>query len=297
MTRDDRLYAFVVAHTSRSRAQIRRITIHKRWLKFATLLACATICTALYGIYGAFREAAHLRIERENARLRTENEQQRQQLKQLENRVTAIEDKSRRIAELSGVPAQNTQNAEPNTPSSVRGAGGPLVKLDAAGIAAVEQHAAQLEQQLRSYETVLRERAHIPSIWPVAGELNDGFGVRYDPFGGGGSEFHMGQDITAAPGTPVIAAADGAVTFAGWKNGYGQVVELDHGNGLTTRYGHLSKIETTVGQQLARGELLGRVGSTGRSTGPHLHYEVRINDMPVSPLAYLPQQNNDAAGK
>jgi murein DD-endopeptidase MepM/ murein hydrolase activator NlpD len=294
VTRDDRLYAFIVAHTSRSRAQIRRITIHKRWLKFATVLACATICTALYGIYGAFQQAAHLRIERENVRLRTENEQQRQQLKQLENRVTAIEDKSRRIAEMSGVPEQHT---EPSTPQSLHGAGGPLVKLDAAGIAAVEQQAAQLEQQLRGYEVALRERARIPSIWPVAGELNDGFGVRCDPFGGGGSEFHMGQDIMAAPGTPVVAAAEGTVSFAGWKNGYGQVVEIDHGNGLTTRYGHLSKIETTVGQQLARGELLGRVGSTGRSTGPHLHYEVRINDMPVSPLAYLPQQGADSAGK
>ena len=290
MTRDDRLYAFIVAHTSRSRAQIRRITIHKRWLKFATVLACVTICAALYGIYGAFREATHLRVERENARLRSENEHQREQLKQLENRVDAIEDKSRRIAEMSGVTEQ--KNAQ--TP---HGSGGPLVQLDAAGIAAVETRAAQLEQQLKSYETALRGRT-VPSIWPAEGVLNDGFGARYDPFGGGGSEFHTGQDITAAPGTPVVAAANGSVTFAGWKNGYGQLVEIDHGHGLTTRYGHLSKIETTIGQEIARGEPLGRVGSTGRSTGPHLHYEVRINDTPVNPLAYLPTQVGvEAQGK
>ena len=288
MTRDDRLYAFIVGHTSRSRARIRRISIHKRWLKFATVLACVVVCTALYGIYGAFREAAHLRTERENARLRIENERQLAQLKQLETRVNAIEDTSRRLAEMSGVAEQGTEQ-------NPLGAGGPLVKLDAAEIALVEQHAAQLEEQLRQYETALREHARVPSIWPVAGEVNDGFGARYDPFGGGGSEFHTGQDIRAASGTPVVAAADGTVLFAGWKNGYGQVVEIEHGNGLTTRYGHLSKIETAVGHEIARGELLGRVGSTGRSTGPHLHYEVRINDNPVSPLAYLPAQAEAAA--
>ncbi len=285
MIRDDRLYAFIIAHTPRPRARIRRISIHKRWLKFAAVVACMVICTSLYGIYGAFREATHLRVERENTRLRVENERQREHLKQLENRVDAIEDKSRRIAEMSGVSEQNSSPA-------AHGAGGPLVVLDAAGIAAVEQRAAQLEQQLKGYESALQAR--VPSIWPAAGVLNDGFGSRSDPFGGGSSEFHTGQDITAAAGTPVIAAAEGTVIFAGWKNGYGQVVEIDHGRGLMTCYGHLSKLETIVGHEIARGELLGRVGSTGRSTGPHLHYEVRINDNPVSPLSYLPAQMTTA---
>jgi murein DD-endopeptidase MepM/ murein hydrolase activator NlpD len=284
------LYAFIVAHTSRSRAQIRRICIHKRWLKAAAVLAALVVCAALYGVYGAYREAQHLRVERENERLRVENEQQRRQLEQLENRVDAIEDKSRRIAEMSGVSEQPAAQSE-------RGAGGPLVQLDDAGIGAVEARAAQLEQQLHTYEVALRERAHVPSVWPVAGETTDGFGGRYDPFGGGGSEFHPGQDIAAAPGTPVVAAADGMVVFAGWKNGYGQVVEIDHGNGLLTRYGHLSSIEAEAGRELARGMLLGRVGSTGRSTGPHLHYEVRIGDTPVNPRAYLPALPEPAAAE
>jgi murein DD-endopeptidase MepM/ murein hydrolase activator NlpD len=85
-----------------------------------------------------------------------------------------------------------------------------------------------------------------------------------------------------------MAAAQGTVIFAGWQNGYGQIVIIDHGNGLTTRYGHLSGIDVEVGRQIARGEQIGRVGSTGRSTGPHLHYEVRINDEPVNPRQYLP---------
>jgi len=131
-----------------------------------------------------------------------------------------------------------------------------------------------------------------PSIWPVTGELTDGFGGRRNPFGGYSSEFHAGQDIATLTGTPVAASANGTVIFAGCQNGYGQIVIIDHGDGLTTRYGHLSKIEATVGQSISRGDVLGRVGSTGRSTGPHLHYEVRINDKPVDPMQYLPANMN-----
>lgn len=130
--------------------------------------------------------------------------------------------------------------------------------------------------------------ANIPSIWPVYGSLRSGVGIRSNPFGGSGSEYHKGQDIAAPIGTPVIATADGTIVIAGWQRGYGWVVYIDHGNGISTRYGHLSRIDVEVGQTIRRGEQLGLVGSTGRSTGPHLHYEVRINGQPVSPLQYLP---------
>jgi murein DD-endopeptidase MepM/ murein hydrolase activator NlpD len=287
MTRDDRLYAFIVARTSRSRSNIRRICIHKRWLKAGGVLSCLILCAALYGLYGMFRDAQHMRIEQENTRLRVENEKQRQQLQQLETRVDAIEDTSRRIAEISGASSPESESKPEGT--SERGAGGPLVPMDAEAIAGVESRAVQLEQELRAYESALRERARIPSIWPVAGgDETDSFGGRRDPFGGGSSEFHSGQDISAERGTPVFAAATGMVKFAGTQGGYGQIVILDHGNGLTTRYGHLSKLEVTAGQELTRGATVGRVGSTGRSTGPHLHYEVRINEEPVNPRAYLP---------
>jgi len=287
MTRDDRLYAFIVARTSRSRSKIRRICIHKRWLKAASALLCLVLCAALYGLYGMFRDARHLNIEQENTRLRVENEQQRRQLEKLENRVDAIEDTSRRIAEISGAPVEGESDSKQGT--SERGAGGPLVEMDATAIAEVEMRAVQLERELRTYESALRERARVPSIWPVAGgEATDSFGGRRDPFGGSSSEFHSGQDISAERGTPVYAAGIATVKFAGTQSGYGQVVILDHGDGITTRYGHLSKIEVSTGQQLLRGEMIGRVGSTGRSTGPHLHYEVRINEEAVNPRAYLP---------
>ncbi|MGI8996607.1 MAG: peptidoglycan DD-metalloendopeptidase family protein [Pyrinomonadaceae bacterium] len=288
MFTDDRLYAFIVAGTSRSRSHIRRICIHKRWLKISAGAICLVLCVALYGLYGAYRAIARQHLEQENNRLRAENEKQRRMLNSLKFRVDAIEDTSRRIA------TEITGETEGQNRSAARGAGGPLLLMDEDSINNVETRAAQLEQELRAYEQALRERARVPSIWPVAGELTDRFGGRRDPFGSGGSEFHAGQDIAALSGTPVFAAGDGTVSFAGYQNGYGQVVIVDHGNGLATRYGHLSKIEAAAGQQLKRGAALGRVGSTGRSTGPHLHYEVRINDQPVNPRTYLPDESEGA---
>ncbi|HEY0320258.1 MAG TPA: M23 family metallopeptidase [Pyrinomonadaceae bacterium] len=143
--------------------------------------------------------------------------------------------------------------------------------------------------RLTSATRVVGGPSNIPSIWPVMGTLRSGLGTRSNPFGGSSIEFHKGQDIAAPIGTPVIATADGTVTIAGWQRGYGWVVYIDHGNGISTRYGHLSRIDVAAGQTIKRGEQLGLVGSTGRSTGPHLHYEVRINGQPVSPLLYLPQ--------
>ncbi|MDT5156729.1 MAG: hypothetical protein QOH51_1086 [Acidobacteriota bacterium] len=282
MNRDERLYAFIVSRTSRSRAGIRRFSIHKRWIKASVLAAAVLFCAAAYGVYGMTQQAAHLRIEQENNRLRIENERQRRQLQKLENRVDAIEDASRRLSEMSGVSHEEEEG------TSQHGAGGPALKLDSASVEMLESRAARLEEELGAYEAALHERERIPSIWPVEGESTDSFGLRGNPFGGGSSEFHPGQDIAAPRGTPVMAAAAGTVLQSGWQNGYGQTVVIDHGNGLTTRYGHLSKIEVAPGQELKRGDELGQVGSTGRSTGPHLHYEVRIDDVPVSPLHYLP---------
>jgi murein DD-endopeptidase MepM/ murein hydrolase activator NlpD len=287
MNRDERFYAFIVSKTSRSRSYVRRVSIHKRWVKASALVVTMIFCAAAYGVYGLTREAVHLRIERENDRLRLENERQRRQLQKLENRVDAIEDASRRLSEISGVAPEEGQEEEGTSP---RGAGGPAFDLDPASVERLETRTERLESELLMYEAALRERARVPSIWPVEGESTDSFGVRSNPFGGGGAEFHSGQDIAAPRGAPVLAAADGKVVQAGWQNGYGQTVVIDHGNGLTTRYGHLSKIEVSAGQELKRGEELGQVGSTGRSTGPHLHYEVRVGELPVSPRRYLPER-------
>ena len=278
MARDDRFYAFIIAHTPRSTSMIRRFCVQKRSLRLLAFLAITLLGCSIYGFYGMTQQAAHLRTEVENQRLRAENERQRRELNDLSNRVEAVEDTSRKLAEKSGVA-----NQEPALP----GTGGPSLPLDRNSLAALEGKMNLLECNIKASEDVLRERGYTPSMWPVVGKLESGFGGRRNPFGGRGYEFHTGQDIDAQTGDPVVAGARGTVAFAGVQNGYGNLVVIDHGGGLTSRYGHLSHIDVTQGQTVERGQFIGKVGSTGRSTGPHLHYEIRINDEPVDPLQYL----------
>jgi murein DD-endopeptidase MepM/ murein hydrolase activator NlpD len=135
----------------------------------------------------------------------------------------------------------------------------------------------------RSWQTNIR-----PSIWPVEGRLQSHFGKRMDPFSGEGA-LHRGVDITASTGTPVRAAADGVVLHANVMNGYGKVVIIDHSNGFETYYAHLSRFSVVAGQEIRQGELVGAVGSTGRATAPHLHYEVRRYGNPQNPAHFLNQ--------
>jgi murein DD-endopeptidase MepM/ murein hydrolase activator NlpD len=128
--------------------------------------------------------------------------------------------------------------------------------------------------------------ADAPSLWPVVGPITSSFGEREDPFNGEGA-FHAGIDISSTFGQPVRAAADGVVIAAGLASGYGREILVDHGNGMQTLYGHLSGFAVTSGEQVKRGQIIGYVGTSGRSTGPHLHYEVRIRNSPVNPHKYL----------
>jgi murein DD-endopeptidase MepM/ murein hydrolase activator NlpD len=125
-----------------------------------------------------------------------------------------------------------------------------------------------------------------PSLWPIEGRVASSFGEREDPFNGEGA-FHSGIDIDAPYGTPVRAAADGDVAGASTVSGYGREVVLDHGHELSTVYGHLSAIAVLPGQHVTRGQVIGYVGQSGRATGPHLHYEVRVHNVPVNPHKYL----------
>lgn len=130
------------------------------------------------------------------------------------------------------------------------------------------------------------ELADAPSLWPIEGRVTSSFGERMDPFNGEGA-FHSGLDIAAAYGTPVHAAADGDVMDAGLGAGYGREISLDHGHDVMTIYGHLSAVAVLPGQHVARGQIIGYVGQSGRATGPHLHYEVRVHHVPVNPHKYL----------
>jgi murein DD-endopeptidase MepM/ murein hydrolase activator NlpD len=146
-----------------------------------------------------------------------------------------------------------------------------------------EQDFTSLLDQLNEKKNLL---ACTPSIRPVKGWISSSFGYRNSPFTGR-RELHAALDIANREGTPIIAPADGVVTFAGKKGLYGNLVVIDHGYGLVTRYGHLKSADVNKGDKVKRGEVLGRMGSTGRSTGPHVHYEVRLNGLPVNPDNYI----------
>lgn len=169
------------------------------------------------------------------------------------------------------------------------GVGGPYVpvKLNGHG-GAFEQQLSRVNVSRVQLDHLSRTLAHVPYRTPVLGEieLSSGFGVRSDPFLGRPA-MHTGLDFRASTGDPVRATANGRVVSAGWAGGYGRMVEIDHGNGLSTRYGHMSRINVKVGEQIHIGQVVGEVGSTGRSTGPHLHYETRIDGEAVDPQRFL----------
>jgi murein DD-endopeptidase MepM/ murein hydrolase activator NlpD len=169
------------------------------------------------------------------------------------------------------------------------GMGGPFLPAPAAQGAAGFEHQIQHVRLARTQVARLtRALDAVPVRKPLDGEadLVSGFGVRADPFRGSPA-MHTGVDLRGEIGDPVRATADGRVTTAGWSGGYGRAVDVDHGNGLMTRYGHLSAIEVRVGQSIKRGQIIGRIGSTGRSTGPHLHYETRVHGEAVDPQKFL----------
>src|SRR5665213_3504744 len=169
------------------------------------------------------------------------------------------------------------------------GMGGPYVPVKLpANASAFDRELYQINITRAQVEKLNRTLALVPYRKPVVGEVEftSGFGIRTDPFLGRPA-MHTGLDFRAAQGDPVRATANGKVASAGWAGGYGRMVEIDHGNGLSTRYGHLSEINVKVGDPIRIGQVIGAVGSTGRSTGPHLHYETRIDGEAVDPQKFL----------
>jgi murein DD-endopeptidase MepM/ murein hydrolase activator NlpD len=158
---------------------------------------------------------------------------------------------------------------------------------DAAQVFSAPQQIGHLVRPL-GLDHLLDDGVNVPTLWPVVGEISSSFGQREDPIlGNGEGEFHTGVDIRADLGTPIHATADGVVISAAMMNGYGREVVVDHGHGLQTVYGHMSGFAVTAGQTITRGEVVGYVGHSGRTTGNHVHYEVRIHNTPVNPHKYL----------
>jgi murein DD-endopeptidase MepM/ murein hydrolase activator NlpD len=224
------------------------------------------------------------RLRKENEELRRTNTAFESNLGKLQKQLSSYEDKTRELAIVAGIESLGD--------SVEAGVGGPTAveEATASDLPKIQERAAKLVGALSAVEQKLDQRVHwissTPAIAPVKGIFTSGFGTRSDPLTHGRGT-HQGVDIAAAPGQPVRASADGIVMAASEQGGLGKAVFLAHGYGLSTRYGHLSAVSVRPGQRVKRGDVIGRVGSTGRSTGYHLHYEVRIDGEPVNPLAYI----------
>ncbi len=165
--------------------------------------------------------------------------------------------------------------------------GGPFMSLSTSRDGSLDPRFERLGLSLARMDALERGLAGIPQVHPARMDyISSGFGYRSDPFNGGAA-FHAGLDFKGPIGAPIYAAAKGAIAFSGRKQGYGNCVEIDHGNGLMTRYAHMSRIGAVLGQSVAAGDTIGAIGSTGRSTGPHLHFEVRIGGRAVNPRPFL----------
>ena len=233
------------------------------------------------------------------------NNEQAKQIEQLANTTSNLKADLDRLNSLDAEIRRIVNNEDATTPSGAgivrpsanyKGQGGPQVgsEMSTSGINTLandlqskikmrEQSLAQLKQEVLARQARL---AATPSIWPVNGDVTSRFGWRNSPFGGG-SDWHPGIDIANSMGTPVFATADGQVVGSGWSDGYGNLVQIDHGNGIVTLYGHNSQNNVRVGQIVKKGQVISYLGSTGNSTGPHVHYEVRVNGSAVNPESFL----------
>lgn len=279
---------FILPH---AQERFRKIHISRNFLLAAAGVVGLIALGGAFSPHLLFKSLAQAQVvsdlERENEQLRAEKAGFEASLARIAERMGAMEALAGRLATAVGVDSKGaggpTGTALVPTPSR------PGREFDA-DLEDLRRRAEQLDGTMENLEEAWEVRLRIlsstPSLLPVEGYLSDGFGWRRDPFTGE-REFHRGLDIVAPTGTPVLAPADGLVTAAGRMSGYGKTVHLSHGAGLGSRFGHLSEILVKPGQRVRRGDVLGRVGSTGRSTGPHLHYEVFRAGRPVDPRSFV----------
>ncbi len=215
------------------------------------------------------------------------------QLAQLEARQIAFAERMTQIAiarsqKAEGAIREFGLNPDQLAREAKQGMGGPFIPFFGKKQKPVrDPRFTRMLTALERMEAMEMALAGIPTSMPAAaGLMSSGFGYRSDPFNGSGA-MHAGLDFKGPIGTPILAAADGKITFAGWQGGYGNCIEITHANGLVTRYAHLSGFTASLGQDVKRGVQIGRMGSTGRSTGSHLHFEVRINGSAINPLKFL----------
>jgi murein DD-endopeptidase MepM/ murein hydrolase activator NlpD len=272
-----------------ARARFRKWRVSNFQIGLAIAGASVLTLGTTYVLWSYFTNTVDRReldsVRQENDRLKKVNTNFEANLKSLEAQLTEYEDRTRKLAIVAGLDTlADGADAGVGGPSNPA-AEGPL------GLSSLSSRAQSLQGELDQVELVLEERRQwisaTPSIAPVKGLLTSWFGNRRDPINGR-RENHPAIDIAAPPGKAVLATGDGIVTQASdIGDGLGTAVSLAHGFGLTTRYGHMSRVAVKQGQKVKRGDVIGFVGSTGRSTGYHLHYEVLEDGKPVDPLAFI----------
>ncbi len=297
-------YTIVLA--DRQTGTVRRVTIRLR--PFALSVAGILAFPVLLGLglrLSATTEVNYLRAT--NTTLQQENASYREATGALTTQIESLQSAINELGLRSSVDPVSAPAMEKLPPAvknraeggtSVAGASAMLTPIfSAAAASSLDQTFTLLRNVLGSLEghlSIVRRNVEkreslmnaTPSVWPVHGWLSAGYGMRADPFTGG-RDFHPGLDISAERGTPVRATADGRVEMAAPNGDYGNLVVIDHGYGLVTRYGHLSRFAVWQGRDVKRGDLLGFVGATGRATGPHLHYEVLANGKLINPMQLL----------
>lgn len=280
-------------------SSVRKVQVAHRTLQGA---AWGLAALALVGAGATAHYASMLATRGDAGAVRAENARLRSQLHAVEERISHITSTLDRVEQVdaklrgtvkklqgpgSPTPASDTP-AQPERPVGATGIGGPV----SSRLALLDQAAASQESSLRTLHDYFEKQetrlSSAPNSWPARGWVTSDFGERLDPYTAE-RMMHQGLDIATAPGHPVTAPSDATVTFAGTENGYGKVLVLDHGYGVNTRYGHLSAIFVKTGQRVKRGTRVAAVGNTGRSTGPHLHYEVRVNGVAENPRKFLLQ--------
>lgn len=261
MQNNDKFYTFLLTHSSKTKIYIRRVEVSKKLIHSGLVSSILLIGITALTVTGLYRETIFAKAD-----------------------VARNEPVSPAAALTAAPGKESIDYSRPAASNDYSiNSGGPVSETETND----EDEALAIE--LRRIQTVSNP-AFLPTMWAHLGKINNEFGFRRNPFGGRTYEFHGGMDIDGERGDLVVAPANGTVIKSGWQGGYGNMVEVDHGNGLTSRYGHLSKIEVVTGDAIQRGQLIAFVGSTGRSTGPHLHYELRLNDKPINPRHFLPPE-------
>jgi murein DD-endopeptidase MepM/ murein hydrolase activator NlpD len=286
-----RYYIFFVSRDTEG--QIRKIPIPVHYL-YVFLVGAVIGMLTITGIAGSYtRMLAKVQAFNE---LRTEKEALKSRYSQLERvtrekeiQVASLGSLASEVSTLYGLKADAslvTSSAEEFDSQKYLASLDQLYALKSSALTGVTTIALTGPQQTNVTTADWLRLAAAPNLWPVQGRVSGSFGERIDPFNGEGA-FHSGIDISTFYGDKVFAPADGMVVFADSVGGYGRMMTLDHGQGISTRFGHLAGFVVSPGQRVHRGDVIAYVGQTGRSTGPHLHYEVRIHNTPVNPYKYL----------